>query len=195
MRRKYIRKLFLILSVICLLAALFACSNDDSYLLGDMYETAAPLTQPTREELTETEPAESDSAESVSTESSLLSAFPGEEQIAREGSYTTMEDVSLYLHTYGELPDNFMTKNSARELGWEGGSLEPYAPGMCIGGDYFGNYEGLLPISPGREYRECDINTLGANSRGAERIIYSNDGLIYYTADHYESFTLLYGQE
>ena len=57
------------------------------------------------------------------------------------------------------------------------------------------NYEGLLPDAPGRKYYECDIDTLGARSRGAKRIIYSNDGLIYYTADHYESFELLYGEE
>lgn len=113
--------------------------------------------------------------------------------IPAEGSYTTKEDVSLYLYTYGELPENFMTKNEARALGWEGGSLEPYAPGMCIGGDRFGNYEGLLPEE--RSYQECDIDTLGANSRGAKRIVYSSDGLIYYTDDHYESFELLYGEE
>lgn len=109
-----------------------------------------------------------------------------------EGSYTTCEDVALYLETYEELPDNFITKKEARELGWEGGSLEPYAPGMCIGGDKFGNYEGLLPKEDGRTYKECDIDTLGADSRGAKRIVYSNDGLIYYTEDHYESFILLY---
>lgn len=112
-----------------------------------------------------------------------------------DGVYTTRDDVALYIHTYECLPSNFMTKNEARQLGWEGGSLEPYAPGMCIGGDYFGNYEELLPVESGREYHECDINTLGASSRGAERLIYSNDGLIYYTADHYDSFTLLYGEE
>ena len=56
------------------------------------------------------------------------------------GSYTTKEDVALYIHLYGELPLNFMTKKHARALGWAGGSLEPVAPGMCIGGDYFGNY-------------------------------------------------------
>jgi len=111
------------------------------------------------------------------------------------GSYTTRDDVALYLHTYGRLPDNFITKKQAEALGWEGGSLEKYAPGMCIGGTYFGNYEGLLPEAPGREYRECDIDTLGAKSRGAKRIVYSNDGLIYYTDDHYESFILLYGEE
>lgn len=112
-----------------------------------------------------------------------------------KGSYTSAEDVALYLVTYGRLPDNFITKDEARDLGWEGGSLEPYAPGMCIGGDRFGNYEGLLPKKKGRSYTECDIDTLGARSRGAKRLVFSNDGLIYYTDDHYESFTLLYGEE
>lgn len=112
-----------------------------------------------------------------------------------DGVYTTKEDVALYIHTYGELPQNFMTKDEARDLGWEGGGLEDYAPGMCIGGDRFGNYEGLLPDADGRSWTECDIDTLGADSRGAKRIVFSNDGLIYYTDDHYESFTLLYGEE
>ena len=110
------------------------------------------------------------------------------------GSYTTKEDVALYIHTYGCLPQNFITKDQARQAGWNGGPLEPYCPGMCIGGDSFGNREGLLPKAQGRSWTECDINTLGADSRGAERIVFSNDGLIYYTGDHYESFTLLYGQ-
>ena len=77
----------------------------------------------------------------------------------------------------------------------KGGSLEPYAPGKCIGGSRFGNYEGLLPEADGRTYTECDIDTLGADSRGAKRIVFSNDGLIYYTEDHYETFELLYGEE
>ena len=111
------------------------------------------------------------------------------------GEYTSAEDVALYLHLYAHLPQNFITKKDAQALGWPGGSLEPYAPGKCIGGDRFGNYEGLLPDAPGREYHECDIDTLHAASRGAKRIVYSNDGLIYYTEDHYESFILLYGEE
>lgn len=118
--------------------------------------------------------------------------------VAEGGAYTTKEDVALYIHLYGRLPGNFITKDQARALGWPGGSLEPYAPGKCIGGDYYGNYEGLLP--QGHEYRECDINTLGASKRGEERLVYSVDrpageNLIYYTADHYETFTLLYGAE
>lgn len=116
------------------------------------------------------------------------------ETLSISGYYTTKEDVALYIHLYGCLPPNFMTKNEARSRGWEGGSLEPYAPGKCIGGDRFRNYEGLLPDAPGRIWTECDIDTLGASSRGAKRIVFSNDGLIYYTDDHYKSFTLLYGE-
>jgi len=111
-----------------------------------------------------------------------------------DGIYTTKEDVALYLHSYGHLPSNFITKTKARAAGWDGGSLERVLPGMCIGGGGFGNLEGLLPDAPGRSWKECDINTLGKNSRGAERLVYSNDGLIYYTGDHYESFELLYGE-
>lgn len=118
-----------------------------------------------------------------------------EAPIDYDGTYTSKDDVALYIYTYGCLPQNFITKKEAQALGWEGGSLEPYAPGMCIGGSYFGNYEGLLPEKDGREYTECDIDTLGKSSRGAKRIVFSNDGLIYYTDDHYESFELLYGEE
>ena len=112
-----------------------------------------------------------------------------EKRIDENGSYTTRDDVALYIHVYGKLPSNFITKKEAEKLGWTGGSLEPYAPGKCIGGGRFGNYEGVLPQG---NYKECDIDTLGKKSRGAKRIVYSDDGRIYYTADHYESFTQLY---
>ena len=112
-----------------------------------------------------------------------------------DGTYTSKEDVAAYIHIYGHLPNNFITKKEAEKLGWSGGSLEPYAPGKCIGGSRFGNYEGILPEKDGRKYTECDIDTLGASKRGAKRIVFSNDGLIYYTGDHYETFELLYGEE
>ena len=115
--------------------------------------------------------------------------------IEEDGTYTTKEDVARYIHTYGHLPENFITKKQAQALGWEGGSLEPYAPGKCIGGSRFGNYEGILPEKDGRTYTECDIDTLGAEKRGGKRIVFSNDGLIYYTEDHYETFELLYGED
>ena len=129
-------------------------------------------------------------------ESAQQTAAPAQAEatIDEFGAYTSKDDVCAYLIAYGHLPENFMTKNDARDLGWSGGGLDDYAYGKCIGGDRFGNYEGLLPESGGRDYTECDIDTLHKDSRGAKRIVFSNDGLIYYTDDHYESFTLLYGE-
>ena len=126
---------------------------------------------------------------------SFLEVTEASELLEEDGWFYSAELVSLYLQTYGKLPDNFITKDEARKLGWEGGSVEDYAPGYAIGGDKFGNREGLLPEAEGRRYYECDIDTDGRDSRGARRLVYSNDGLIYYTDDHYESFTLLYGEE
>lgn len=114
--------------------------------------------------------------------------------VDEDGWYYSKEEVALYIYTYGRLPDNFVSKNEAEKAGWSGGSLEKYLPGRAIGGSRFGNYEGLLPKAKGRTWTECDINTNGKSSRGAERIVFSNDGLIYYTSDHYESFELLYGE-
>lgn len=132
-------------------------------------------------------------------ENAPLEEVPEEEEarpaIDEDGYYTTKEDVALYIHTYGRLPDNFITKKEAEALGWSGGGLDDFAYGCCIGGNKFGNYEGLLPEKDGRKYTECDIDTMHASKRGAKRIVFSNDGLIYYTDDHYESFTLLYGEE
>lgn len=108
-----------------------------------------------------------------------------------EGAYYSRDDVAAYIHTYGKLPENYITKNEARDLGWQGGSLEKYAPGKCIGGDRFGNYEGQLP--PGK-YQECDVNTKGKKERGAERLIYSKED-IYYTGDHYRTFEQLYDKD
>ena len=115
-------------------------------------------------------------------------------QLDEEEWYYSAEDVALYLHTFGHLPNNYITKDEARSLGWEGGSVEKHAPGLAIGGDSFGNREGLLPEQKGRWYYECDVDTYGKNDRGSHRLVYSSDGLIYYTEDHYESFTLLYGE-
>ena len=136
------------------------------------------------------EPAEEPSGEPESDEPEASLPVPDE-----DGWYYSKDEVALYIHTYGHLPGNYITKKEAKKLGWKSGSLEKFAPGKCIGDDRFGNYEGLLPDAPGRTFTECDIDTKGAKKRGAKRIIFSNDGLIYYTEDHYESFTLLYGEE
>ena len=107
-------------------------------------------------------------------------------------NYTTKEDIALYLHVYGKLPSNFITKDQASALGWSGGGLDKYQNGACIGGDVFRNSEKLLPVKKGRTWYECDVETLHAKERGAKRIVYSDDGLIYYTEDHYATFTQLY---
>ncbi|MBE6709714.1 MAG: ribonuclease [Ruminococcaceae bacterium] len=146
-----------------------------------------PEPEPIPEELPEEEPVPEPEPEPIPE--------PEEPAIDENGSYDDRDSVALYIYTYGKLPPNYISKADAQDLGWEGGSVERYAPGKCIGGSKFGNYEGLLPKKSGRQYYECDIDTLGESSRGAKRIVYSNDGLIYYTDDHYESFTLLYGEE
>lgn len=203
-----IKRILSLLLALFMLLSFTACSLDqetvdlavdvaEALLAEAEDEPAQPAPEPAQEE----EPSPEEIPEAPIVESIALpeeeAEAPAEKTAAIDetGIYTSKEDVALYLHTYGHLPDNFMTKNEARDLGWEGGGLDPYADGMCIGGDRFGNYEGLLPEKDGRSYKECDIDTLHASSRGPKRIVFSNDGLIYYTEDHYESFILLYGDE
>lgn len=113
--------------------------------------------------------------------------------VSEDGEYTSKDEVALYIHLYNHLPSNFITKNEAKDLGWDSskGNLHKVAPGKSIGGDKFGNREGLLPKKDGRVYYECDID-YKKGSRNAKRIVFSNDGLIYYTEDHYETYELLY---
>ena len=116
--------------------------------------------------------------------------------IEEDGWYSSKDEVAAYLQEYHHLPDNYLTKNEAYDLGWDPdeGNLWDVAEGMSIGGDKFGNREGLLPKESGRQYYECDIDYEGGYRNG-KRIVFSNDGLIYYTEDHYESFEQLYGEE
>lgn len=104
-------------------------------------------------------------------------------------NYYDVVNVVLYLEVHNELPPNYITKSEAQALGWEGGSVEKYKEGAAIGGDTFGNREGLLPAANGRKYTECDIDTHGYSSRGSRRLVFSNDGLYFYTSNHYESFS------
>ena len=208
------RRIAALLLALLLALSLTACGNPAQTM--DTIEKAAQTVQQIAEVLNDTEedtesaalpaseaqePAEEASEEPAQASDQETAAEEPAEAAAEtpaideDGVYTTKDDVALYLHTYGHLPSNFITKKEAEKLGWSGGSLEPYAPGKCIGGSHFGNYEGILPEKDGRSYTECDIDTLGADKRGAKRIVFSSDGLIYYTEDHYETFELLYGEE
>lgn len=204
--------------------SLFGCTTEELETAGEIIGAVAEIADAARDEQNTadgeaaaddgkeniTKPPTADQAERPAAEEEPVEqpveptepedkpeAQPEEEArpaIDRDGIYTSKEDVALYLWTYGELPRNFMTKKEARKLGWPGGGLDDYAQDMCIGGDTFGNREGLLPGK--YKYIECDIDTLNADDRGPKRIVFSKGcEVIYYTPDHYKSFELLYGEE
>lgn len=166
---------------------------------GVAIESEAPGTQekPAAEQPVGAEPGASSESESEvpPAELSPLEArlAEAESYVEEGGSYSAPEEVAAYLHLYGKLPENFITKRDAGDLGWESnkGNLWEVTDEMSIGGDAFGNREGRLPDKEGRKWFECDVRYEGGY-RGAERLVYSNDGLIYYTEDHYESFVQLY---
>lgn len=194
-RKKLSKRQILLIAAVALAAVLLLTGRlTPAGLINSLLGTDIPEAQQTYESV---QPAETSEALPQADKSEPPEETAELEQTAidEDGEYTSKEDVALYIHTYGKLPQNFIKKNEAKKLGWEGGSLEPYAPDRSIGGDRFGNYEGLLPEAEGRRYTECDIDTMGRSSRGAKRIVFSNDGLIYYTGDHYKSFELLYGEE
>lgn len=173
------RRIFAWILALLLVFAPFSLTScgDDGELISDVLDLAIDLLE---------EESSSPTADAPDTAAQTSA-------IDEDGSYTSKEDVALYLWTYKHLPKNFLTKSAARALGWEGGSVEAFAPGCAIGGDTFGNFEEILP--PG-SYRECDIDTVGKDSRGACRLVYTADcSRIYFTDDHYETFTLLYGEE
>lgn len=118
--------------------------------------------------------------------------------IDENGTYTSKDEVALYIYTYHKLPQNYITKNEAKKLGWNSSKnyVGDVAKGKSIGGDRFGNNEKHLPVVKGRKYIECDIDYKG-KKRNAKRIIYADDfdesiGFIYYTDDHYNTFEKLY---
>ncbi|WP_410985312.1 barstar family protein [Bacillus cereus] len=103
-------------------------------------------------------------------------------------SPTGFDEVAKYIKEHKTLPGNYITKEQAKALGWKNkeGNLHNVAPGKSIGGNIFRNNEGLLPNKSGRTWYEADINYL-SGYRGNDRILYSSDGLIYKTSDHYKT--------
>ena len=170
---------YLVFSLMMMLALLFTgCQVTVNVGSGEEETT-------TKTELSTVQDSEDDADEQNDTATST---------VTEDGEYTSKEEVAEYLHLYGHLPSNFITKKEAQKLGWvsKEGNLSEVAPGKSIGGDTFGNREGILP--KGKKYKECDIDSDGGY-RNSKRIVFSDDGCIYYTEDHYESFELLYGEE
>ena len=143
--------------------------------------------------LSDTDGAHSATASAAPDPTAPPDSADGAAAMDEDGEYTSKDELALYIHLYGHLPGNFVTKAEAEAAGWTGGSVSRKLPGKSIGGDRFYNREGLLPSAKGRVWTECDVG-YSSSSRGGERIVFSNDGLIYYTNDHYDSFELLYGK-
>lgn len=202
MRKWFSKWALALLATLLVLTGLAGCNSKDVETALDVAIEVLEVVDSLESTEAETQGEKDDIVSLPISESQSQSPFEKteteEESLAidEDGHYTSKEEVALYLHTYGKLPSNFITKKEAEGLGWkkkdgEAGQLHVVAPGMSIGGSSFGNREGMLPEKKGRKYYECDINYV-KGSRGAERLVYSNDGLIFYTGDHYESFEQLY---
>ncbi len=170
------KKYFVVFIVLVLLFSIVTIFNKED-------ATVKENTINTKEESADSKEENTDSKEKATT-------------IKKNGKYYSKEDVAEYLIIYKKLPTNFITKKEAKKNGWNPSKnkLSDVMEGYCIGGDKFGNREKLLPMKKGRKYYECDIDYKGGK-RNAKRIVFSNDGLIFYTNDHYKSFEKLYGEE
>ena len=113
--------------------------------------------------------------------------------VVESGEYTDKDSVAEYVHLYGHLPGNYVSKTKARNAGWVNteGNLWDVLPGKSIGGSEFYDDDDQLPDAPGRRWTECDIDYTGGY-RNSKRLVFSNDGLIYFTNDHYKTFERLY---
>lgn len=131
-------------------------------------------------------------AQQATTQSTQSTQSKQSAQVVESGTYTDKDRVAAYVHQFKKLPSNYITKKEAEKLGWkEKGTLDKIAPGKSIGGDRYGNFEKILPDKEGRTWKEADIDYVKGDRNG-KRIVFSNDGLIYYTDDHYKSFKKLY---
>ena len=193
---KLIRRLALLMALALALTGVAAALAEDwrSQLFGlldsmtDEYveEAAEPTPQPTAR------PKGGKQAK----QTARPTVGPTEDGAQFELPVTDPQQIVNYLALYGELPENFITKDEAKALGWDSryNYVGEVAPGKSIGGDRFGNYEGLLPKKKGRKWYECDANYRG-RKRGAERVLFSSDGLYYYTDDHYNTFIEMFPED
>lgn len=180
-----IKKIISLLLTVCILIGTLCGCLDTALDIADsiLSESGEETTLPEEDQVPQ---------EEVKEESNQSQAPPKSITVEEDGEYTSKDDVALYISTYNHLPSNYITKKEAEELGWQSnkGNLWAVTEGKSIGGDKFGNREGLLPSENGRKWFECDIDFDGSY-RNAKRIVYSSDGLIYYTEDHYKTFTKL----
>ncbi len=178
--------MFLPVLLACMLALTLTACSGDTEKAGEAAPAAtedfSAVLKTAGEETPEEPPAEQTAEPAAASEET--------------GPIIEPQAIADYLFTYGKLPDNFITKKEAQALGWDSSRnyVSDVAPGKSIGGDRFGNYEGYLPKVKGRTYYEADCYYTEGKRR-AERIVYSSDGHVWYTEDHYVTFTELFPSE
>lgn len=161
-------------------------SSKIDQMLGDMPETNSALKDAVSSITSSIANDVSSSSQSSAEDTATSQAV--EVSITEDGSYTSKDEVAAYLHSYGKLPSNYLTTEAAKALGWDGESdLWEIQSGAAIGGDEYGNHAGLLPAEDGRSWKQCDVGYNGG-TRGPERLVYSSDGLIYYSPDRFTTF-------
>lgn len=158
---------------------------EDWYLLDEPYDFTTPVT----EDITLTAQWKSSSNNGIDSDfedygMNVIEITLNDVSISESGYYTSMIEVGTYIYTYHKLPGNFRTKDNFNRFDYTNENK------LSVGGDTFYNREGLLPYKQGRTYTECDIDYTG-NSRNAKRIVFSSDFLIFYTSNHYSSFSIL----
>ena len=136
------------------------------------------------------------------TSSSSVATKSIYEAVEESGLYTTKDSVAAYLCKFDKLPSNYVGKNEGQSLyesktgnTFEKWNFNPWTTiGVMIGGDNFDNYasdpEYYHETLPEGSYHEADVDYSGKN-RGTNRLVYQSDCIIFYTADHYETFKKL----
>jgi len=134
--------------------------------------------------------------------SSSIAAKSIYEAVEKSGLYTTKDSVAAYLCKFDKLPSNYVGKNEGKSLyesktgnTFEKWNFNPWTTiGVMIGGDTFNNHadnpDNYHPTLPEGNYYEADVD-YSAKNRGIKRLVYQSDCVIYYTADHYETFSRL----
>ena len=172
----------------CAMAAFFAACTATGDVVGGDEDELSPSVQ----KISSSSVAESSSA-------SVKSVYDAVEE---SGLYTTKDSVAAYLCKFDKLPANYVGKNEGKKLyesktgkTFEKWNFNPWTTiGVMIGGDNFNNYaskpDNYHATLPEGSYHEADVD-YSAKNRGTKRLIYQSDCVIYYTSDHYESFSKL----
>ena len=190
------KKLILVISALLLLLIggfyFWDLRNEVSEIKAAVTEQAENANAEKKDTRETAEESKEDIKENIKRETEPKNNMAEKKSIQNNQSIDALTEekiVTDYLKENGELPDYYITKKEAQREGWvaKEGNLCDVLPGRAIGGDIFTNREKTLPVKKGRIWYEADIN-YDCGRRNARRVVYSNDGLIFVTHDHYKNF-------